>query len=57
MNICENLQRVQSQFLKFIFGQIQISIGLLVFGFIANEYKQRDIWLRSTIHYIQSTIR
>jgi len=40
----------------FIFGQIWISIGLSVFGFAANEYKQRVIQLHLTICNIQSTI-
>ncbi len=43
MNIYENLQIVSSQFFtemyySFIFGLLQISIGLSVFGFLANEY-------------------
>jgi hypothetical protein len=29
---------------SFILGLLQISIGLSVFGFIANEYKQIAIW-------------
>jgi hypothetical protein len=39
--LTENLQTVRSQFFtdKLIFGIIRISIGLSVFGFIANEYK------------------
>ncbi len=42
---------------SFIFGQLQISIGLSVFGFVANEYQQRAIWLLSTIRNIRSAIR
>ncbi len=34
-----------------------MSIGLLVFGFNANEYKRRAIRLHSTICNIQSPIR
>jgi hypothetical protein len=41
----------------FIFGLLRISISLLVFGFIANEYQQRAIRLLSTIRNIQSAIR
>jgi hypothetical protein len=41
---------------SFIFGLLRISIGLSVFGFIANEYQQRAIWLLSTIHNIWSAI-
>ncbi len=40
-----------------IFSLLQISIGLSVFGFIANEYKQITIRSLSTIRYIQSGIR
>ncbi len=60
MSIYENLQTVWSQFsliYLFIFGQLRISIGLLVFGFIANEYQRRAIRLLLTIHIIQSAIR
>ncbi len=39
------------------YGLIQISIGLSVFGFIANEYKQIAIQLHLTIRNIQSVIR
>ena len=43
MNIYENLQIVWSQFftdmLLFIFGLLWISIGLLVFRFVASKYK------------------
>ncbi len=44
MNTYENLQIVQSQFFTdklifFIFGLIQIFIGLSVFGFNENEHK------------------
>jgi len=61
-NTYENLHIVQSQFFtdKLIFiyicGLTQISIGLLVFGFDANEYKQRAIQLHSTFLNIQSAI-
>ncbi len=34
-----------------------MSIGLLVFGFVANEYKPIAIWSLSTICNIQSGIR
>ncbi len=40
----------------FIFGLLRISIGLSVFGFVANEYQQRAIRLLSTIHNIWSAI-
>jgi hypothetical protein len=33
-----------------------LSIGLLVFGFVANEYQQRAIRLLSAIHNIRSAI-
>ncbi len=33
-----------------------MSTGLSIFGFDANEYKQRAILLHSTIHIIQSPI-
>ncbi len=33
-----------------------MSIALSIFGFDANEYKQRAIMLHSTIHNIQSPI-
>ncbi len=60
-NIYENLQIVWSLFVmdklvSFIFGLIWISIGLSVFRFIANKYKQRAIWLHLTIHNIWSPI-
>jgi hypothetical protein len=42
---------------SFIFGLLQISIGLSVFGFVANEYQQRAIRLLSTIRNIWSAIR
>jgi hypothetical protein len=35
----------------------RIFIGLSVFGFVANEYKQIAIWLHSTIHNICSAIK
>ncbi len=41
---------------SFIFGLLRISIGLSVFGFIANEYQWRAIQLLSTIHNIRSAI-
>jgi hypothetical protein len=41
---------------SFIFGQLRISIGLSVFGFIANEYQQRAIRLLLTIRNIRSAI-
>ncbi len=58
MNTYKNLQIVQSQFFtdKLIFEYIRISIGLLVFRFVSNKYKQRAIQLHSTIHNIQSPI-
>ena len=40
----------------FIFGLLQISIGLSVFRFVANKYKQISIQALSTIHNIQSDI-
>jgi hypothetical protein len=40
-----------------IFGLLWLSIGLSVFGFIANEYKQITIHSLSTIHNIWSGIR
>ena len=48
-NIYENLQIVQSHFftdmLLFVnIRLLQISIGLSVFGFVANKYKQIAIW-------------
>ncbi len=42
---------------SFIFGQLQISIGLSVFRFVANEYQRRAIRLLSIIHNIQSAIQ
>ncbi len=55
MNTYENLQIVWSLFFtdKLIFGIIQISFGLSVFRFDANEHKQRAIWLHATIRSIQ----
>jgi hypothetical protein len=41
---------------SFIFGLLRISIGLSVFGFVANKYQWRAIWLLLTIHYIWSDI-
>ncbi len=41
----------------FIFGLLQISIGLSVFGFVANKYQQRDFLLLLTIHNIWSAIQ
>ncbi len=41
---------------SFIFHLLRISIGLSVFGFVANENQQRAIRLLSTIHNIQSAI-
>jgi hypothetical protein len=41
----------------FIFGILQISIGLSVFGLVANEYQRRTIQLLSTICNIWSAIR
>jgi hypothetical protein len=42
---------------SFIISLLQISIGLSVFRFIANEYQWRAIWLLSTIRNIWSAIR
>jgi hypothetical protein len=61
-NICENLQKYNPSFSPrcyylFIFGLLQISIGLSVFGFVANEYKQIAIRLLSTICNIRSAIQ
>ncbi len=42
---------------SFIFGLLQIFIGLSVFGFVANEYQRRAIWSLSTIRKIWSAIR
>ncbi len=61
MNTYENLQIVWSQFFTdklylFIFGLIQISISLSVFGFIANENKRIAIKLHLTISNIWSAI-
>jgi len=39
-----------------MFGLIHISIGLSVFRFVANEYKQKAIRLHSTVCNIQSAI-
>jgi hypothetical protein len=58
-NTYENLQIVWSQSISkysFIFGLIWISIGLSVFGFVANKYKRRAIQLHLTICNIQSAI-
>ncbi len=41
----------------FIFGLLQISIGLSVIGFVANKYKQIAIQLLLTIRNIWSAIR
>ncbi len=41
---------------SFIFRLLRISIGLSVFGFVANEYQQRAIRLLSTIRNIWSAI-
>ncbi len=61
VNTYENLQIVQSQFftnkLIFIYIHFNLSIGLSVFRFIANTYKQRAIWLHLTICNIRSAIR
>ncbi len=42
---------------SFIFGLLQISIGLSVLGFVANEYKWTAIRSLSTIRNIRSGIR
>jgi hypothetical protein len=42
---------------SFIFSLLQISIGLLVFGFVANEYQRRAIRSLSTIRNIRSAIQ
>ncbi len=42
---------------SFIFGLLLISIGLSVFGFVANEYKWRAIRLLSAICNIRSVIQ
>ncbi len=62
MNIYEKLQIVWSHFsvicyYSLIFGRLQISIGLSVFGFIANEYKWIAICSLSTIRNIRLGIR
>jgi hypothetical protein len=60
MNIYKNLKIVWSQFfpdMSFIFGLLGISIGLLVFGLIANKYKQIAIRSLSTIHNTWFNIR
>jgi hypothetical protein len=41
---------------SFIFSLLRISIGLLVYGFVANEYKQIAIRSLSTILNIRSGI-
>ena len=61
-NIYENLQIVWSHFslilyYSLIFGLLRISIGLSVFGFVANEYKWITICSLSNIHNIRSGIR
>ncbi len=61
-NTYENLQIVQSQFLpisyySFLFGLIGISIGLSIFGLIANEYKRITIRFHLTTCNIRSAIR
>ncbi len=67
-NATENLRiftRIYKQFDRsfslicyylFIFGLLRISVGLSVFGFIANKYQWRAIRLLSTICNIQSAI-
>jgi len=59
MNSYENLKIVWSQFFTeaFILSIIWISIGLSVFGFVANEYKQIANQSHSTIPNIWSAIR
>jgi hypothetical protein len=62
MNINENLQIVQTHispicYYSLIFGLLRISIGLSVFGFVANKYKQIMIRSLSTICNIRSGIR
>ena len=61
-NIYENSQIVWYKFFtewyySFIFGLLQISIGLSVFGFVANEYKRIAIHSLSNIRNIRSGIR
>ncbi len=61
MNIYENLKTVWSHFslicyYSLIFGLLQISIGLSVFGFVANEYKWITIHSLLTICNIWSGI-
>jgi len=56
-NIYENLQKGLSQFFTDMLLFVYIrSIGLSVFGFVANEYQQRAIQLLSTIRNIRSAI-
>ncbi len=60
-NIYKNLQIVWSRFSPIcyyllIFGLLQISIGLLVFRFVANEYNQITIGSLSTIRNIRPGI-
>jgi hypothetical protein len=59
MNIYENLQIVWSQFFTDmqVFLLLWISIDLLVFGFVANEYKWTPIWSLLTICNIWSGIQ
>jgi glucose uptake protein GlcU len=58
-NIYENLQIVRFHFFTdpLIFGLLQMSIGLLVFGLIVNKYKRITICSLSTIRNIWSGIR
>ena len=58
-NIYENLQSHFSLICHYslIFGLLQISIGLSVFGFVANKYKRIAIRSLSTIRNIRSGIR
>jgi len=58
-NIYKNLQTVWSLFFTdmLLFGLLRISIGLSVFGFVANEYQRRAIRLLLTIRNIRSAIR
>ncbi len=56
MNIYKNLQ-IPICYYSFIFGLLQIFIGLLVFRFVVNEYQRIAIRLLSTIHTIWSAIQ
>jgi hypothetical protein len=58
-NIYKNLQIVRTHFCTnmLLFSLLQISIGLSVFGFVANEYKQITIRSVLTIRNIWSGIR